>query len=61
LFVVFNYGAFPFLQSKSKLIGDVLMNTQNAYCTLPIDAPNHPALVGDGQQTAKKTCINWKL
>ncbi len=53
------FNVFPFPPSKPKFIGDVLMNRQNAaarriffsllYRALPIDATNHPALVGDAR------------
>ena len=62
--VVFDFNVFPFPPSKQKLIGDVPMNRQNAavrriffsllYRALPIDAPNHPASLGDERQTEKK-------
>jgi hypothetical protein len=52
-----HFNVFPFLPSKSKLIGDVLMNRQRGSLVqvffsllqraLPIDAPYHPALLGD--------------
>jgi hypothetical protein len=57
---------FRFPPSKSKFIGHVLMNRQNAVTwytvffsllqrALPIDAPNHPALLGDAGRTEKKS------
>ncbi len=60
-----NFNVFPFPPSKPKLIGDVPINRQNAatrrifffsllYRALPIDAPNHPAPLGDARQTEKK-------
>ncbi len=65
LAVISNFNVFPFPPSKPKLIGDVPMNRQNAaarrkfffsllYRALPIDAPNHPASLGDARQTEKK-------
>ncbi len=64
LVVISNFNVFPFPPSKQKLIGDVPMNRQNAavrriffsllYRALPIDAPNHPASLGDERQTEKK-------
>jgi hypothetical protein len=72
--VDFNFNVFPFPPSKSKLIGDVLMNRQNgATCyivffsllqrALPIDATNHPALLGDARGEQEKNPRNqiWKL
>jgi hypothetical protein len=61
-----NFNVFPFPPSKSKLIGDVLMKRQNAatwyivffsllQLSLPIDATNHPALLGDARRTEKKS------
>ncbi len=54
---VFDFNLFPVPPSKAKSIGDVHTNRQNAATwylffsllqrALPIDAPNHPALLGD--------------
>jgi hypothetical protein len=59
-----NFNVYPFPPSKSKLIGDVLLKRQNAATwyivfsllqrALPIDATNHPALLGDARRTEKK-------
>jgi hypothetical protein len=66
--VVFDFQLFPVPPSKAKSIGDVLTNRtnrQNAATwymvfsllqrALPIDAPNHPALLGDARGRGKKT------
>jgi hypothetical protein len=62
--VVFDFNLFPVPLSKAKSIGDVLTSRQNAairskvffLCLLPIDAPNHRALLGDAQRRGEKTC-----
>ncbi len=55
--VLFDFNLFLLLPSKAQFIGNDLMNRQNAAFgstvffllqrALPIDAPNHLALVGD--------------
>ncbi len=53
----FDFNLFPVPPSKAKSIGDVLTNRQNAatwylFFSLfqrAIDAPNHPALLGDAR------------
>ncbi len=61
-----HFNVFPFPPSKPKLIGNVLMNRHNAapwyinffsllQRALPIDAPIHPALLGDARLTEKKS------
>jgi hypothetical protein len=63
--VVFDFQLFPVPASKAKPIGDVLTNRQNAATwyiffspllrAMPIDAPNHPALLGDARGRGKKS------
>ncbi len=62
--VVFIFMYFRFRQVIPKLIGNVLMNRQNAAArciffsllklAVPIEVPNHPALKGDALRTEKK-------
>jgi hypothetical protein len=58
--VIFDLNLFPVPPSKANSIGDVLTNRQNAATwhlffssllqrALPIDAPNHPALLGNAR------------
>jgi hypothetical protein len=61
-----HFNVFPFPPSNPKLIGNVLMNRNSAapwyiifflflQRELPIDAPIHPALLGDARLTEKKS------